>query len=365
VAQRGNRTPRIPEASIQLLEAHLQTHYAAPQAKSAAAVYRMYRERCDKLGIPPVSERTFYRVRTRFTTTEVIAARRGRRAAYSAQPFYWLGQTTPRHGARPFALAHLDHTELDIELISSVTGKPLGKPWATFLTDAYSRRILACYVTYDPPSYRSVMTAFRECVKRHQRLPQECFVDRGPEFGSVYFETLLTRHFVTKKDRPASQPRMGSVIERLFGTTTTQLLHQLLGNTQASKHPRLMTREVNPKRLAVWTLSRLSAGLCQYAYEVYDHPALLQSPREAFAQGMQLAGLRTHRLISYSEEFLLLTCPSTRTGYAKVDRARGIVVNGLRYWNPLMRTSQDAGESVPVRYEPFDMSRAYAFLDGQ
>ncbi len=368
VAARGNRTPRIPDASLQLLEAHLQAHYAAPQAKSAAAVYRLYRKDCGQQGLPPVSERTFYRVRARFTTTEVIAARRGRRAAYAAQPFSWLDQTTPRHGERPFALAHLDHTELDIELVSSVTGKPLGKPWATFLTDAYSRRILACYVTYDPPSYRSVMMAIRLCVKRHQRLPQECFVDRGPEFGSVYFETLLTRHFVTKKDRPASHPRMGSVVERLFGTATTQLLHQLLGNTQASKRPRLMTREVDPRRLAVWTLDRFAARLCQYAYEVYDqldHPALGQSPREAFAQGMQLAGMRLHRLIPYSEEFLLLTRPSTRTGCAKLDGARGIVVNGLRYWNPLMRSSPEAGRCVPVRYEPFDMSIAYAFVDGQ
>jgi putative transposase len=368
VAARGNRTPRIPDASMQLLEGHLLTHYVAPQAKSAAAVYRLYRKDCGQQGLPPVSERTFYRVRARFTTTDVTAARGGRRAAYAAQPFSWLDQTTPRHGERPFALAHLDHTELDIELISSVTRKPLGRPWATFLTDAYSRRILACYVTYDPPSYRSVMMAFRECVKRHQRLPQECFVDRGPEFGSVYFETLLTRHFVTKKDRPASHPRMGSVVERLFGTTTTQLLHQLLGNTQASKQPRLMTREVDPKRLAVWTLDRFAARLCQYAYEVYDqldHPALSQSPREAFAQGMQLAGMRLHRLIPYSEEFLLLTCPSTRTGCAKLDGARGIVVNGLRYWNPLMRSSPEAGRCVPVRYEPFDMSIAYAFVDGQ
>lgn len=33
VAARGNRTPRIPDASMLLLEAHLRTHYAAPQAK--------------------------------------------------------------------------------------------------------------------------------------------------------------------------------------------------------------------------------------------------------------------------------------------------------------------------------------------
>ena len=268
VASRGNRNQRIEPASLQLLEAALQTHYAAPQGRSAAAVYRLYQEQCVKLGLPPVSQQTFYRVRTRFSTNEVVAKRKGARAAYAAQPFAWLDQTTPRHGERPFALAHLDHTELDIVLVSSLTGKPLGKPWATFLTDAYSRRILACYLTYDPPSYRSVMMAMRICVQRHQRLPQECFVDRGPEFGSVYFETLLTRYFVTKKDRPSAHPRTGSVVERLFGTATTQLLHQLSGNTQATKQPRQMTREVDPRRLAVWTLERFAARLCQYAYDV-------------------------------------------------------------------------------------------------
>ena len=35
VAQRGNRTTRIPEASMQLLQAHLQTHYAAPPRQKA------------------------------------------------------------------------------------------------------------------------------------------------------------------------------------------------------------------------------------------------------------------------------------------------------------------------------------------
>jgi len=368
VAARGNRTERIEPISLQLLETALQAHYATPQSKSAAAVYRLYREQCTKQGLPPVSERTFYRVRARYASNEVEARRRGTRAAYASQPFSWLDQTTPRHGERPFALAHLDHTKLDIALVSSLTGKPLDRPYATFLTDAYSRRILACYLTYDPPSYRSVMMALRICVQRHQRLPQECLVDRGPEFGSVYFETLLTRYGVTKKERPPAQPRVGSVVERLFGTTTTQLLHQLLGNTQASQHPRQMTREVDPRRLAVWTLERFSARLCEYAYEIYDqldHSALGQSPREAFAQGMELAGMRLHRLIPYSEEFLILTCPTTRTGHAKLDASRGIVVNGLRYWNPLMRGASDAGRSVPVRYEPFNMGIAYAFVDGQ
>ena len=80
---------------------------------------------------------------------------------------------------------------------------------------------------------------------------------------------------------------------------------------------------------------------------------------------MALAGMRLHRLIPYSEEFLILTCPTTRTGYAKLDASRGIVVNGLRYWNPLMRGALDVGRPVPVWYEPFNMGITYAFVDGQ
>ncbi len=276
--------------------------------------------------------------------------------------------STPRHGERPFAVAHLDHTELDILLVSSITGKPLAKPYATFLTDAYSRRLLAVHVSYEPPSYRSVMMAFRLCVQRYGRLPQELVVDHGPEFDSVYFEALLSQCFVTKVERPAGQPRFGSVIERLFGTTTSEFLNQLRGNTQASRVPRQMTREVDPKRLAVWTLERFAARLTEYVYEVYDvmeHPALFMSPREAYAQGMELAGARSHRVIAYSEAFLMQTRPTTRTGKAKIYRGRGITVNGLQYWHERMMASDVAGQTVPVRFEPYDMGVAYAYIDGQ
>src|SRR5436305_2177354 len=366
VAERGNRNPRIPEDSKQLLSEYFKNHYAVPQAKRAVAVYRLYREECEKQGIAHIGERTFYRERARFTSQEVTTMRRGKRAAYASQPFYYLDQATPRHGNRPFERAHLDHTELDLVLVSSITGKPLAKPWATFMTDAYSRRVLACYVTFDPPSYRSAMMAFRLCVQRYGRLPQELVVDQGPEFGSVYFQSLLTRCLVTQLDRPPQQPRFGSVVERLFGTTTTQLLNQLRGNTQASKTPRYMTREVDPKGLAVWTLERFAPRLSEYVHEVYDqmdHPALGQSPREAFEQGMTLSGSRSHRLIPYSEDFLMLTRPSTETGTVKIHPSRGITVNGLHYWHDSMRSA--SGQTVSVRYEPFDMGFVYAYIGGQ
>jgi hypothetical protein len=60
----------------------------------------------------------------------------------------------------------------------------------TLLTDAYSRRVLTVYLTFDEPSYRSCMMALRLCVRRYARLPETVVVDGGKEFESTYFETL-------------------------------------------------------------------------------------------------------------------------------------------------------------------------------
>jgi hypothetical protein len=90
------------------------------------------------------------------------------------------------------------------------------------------------------------MMVMRECVQRHARLPQIIVVDGGREFESVYFETLLARYECSKKTRPGAQPRFGSVCERLFGTTNTRFVYNLLGNTQITRNVRQVTKSVSP-----------------------------------------------------------------------------------------------------------------------
>ncbi|MCA1626834.1 MAG: transposase family protein, partial [Acidobacteria bacterium] len=276
---------------------------------------------------------------------------------------------TPRHGDRPFEIAHIDHTELDIELISSGTQRNLGRPWATFLTDAFSRRLLAVVLSFDAPSYQSCMLALRECVARFARLPQTLVMDGGREFASIYFETLLARFEITKKRRPAAEARFGSVCERLFGMTNTRFIYNLVGNTQLTKGDvREVTAAVNPKHLAAWTFSALLERLQQFAYEVYDqldHPALGQSPREAFAAELLQSGARAHRVIAETEEFRILTLPSTRKGAAQVVPGRGVRVNYLFYWTDGFRDAGVERAQVPVRFDPMDAGLAYAYVRGQ
>jgi putative transposase len=231
--------------------------------------------------------------------------------------------------------------------------------------DAYSRRLCAVYLTFDAPSYRSCMMAVRICVRRYGRLPQTLVVDGGVEFHSVYFESVLARYYCTQKTRPGAQPRFGTVVERLFGTANTQFIHTLLGNTQASQQPRLLTKAVDPQQRAVWTLGDLYGFLCDWAYQIYDqteHPALGQSPREAFQQGVALGGEREHRQIPYDDAFVMATCPSTRKGTAQVQPGQGIKIHGIYYWHEALRHPAVERRPVPVRYDPFDLGVAYAYV---
>jgi hypothetical protein len=279
-----------------------------------------------------------------------------------------LDLKTPRHGDRPFEICHLDHTQLDIELTDMAGTHQLGRPWMTLLIDAFSRRILALHVDFEEPSYRSCMMVLRECVRRHTRLPQCLVVDWGAEFRSTYFEALLARYECTKKARPPAKARFGSLVEPAFGTTNTQFIHNLVGNTQVVRNVRQVTKSVNPKELAIWPLAPFMERLWEYAYDIYDtnvHPALGESPKDAYQRGFQNSGARLQRLIPYDHDFMIATLPSTPRGTAMVSPGRGVKINYIFYWCDGMDDPKTQSQQIPVRFDPFDLGTAYAFIAGQ
>jgi putative transposase len=208
IERRGNATSKLPEAAKSLMDEFIDNDYETLKQKTKKASWLALRLECEQRGIIAPSYKTYRLAIGRRPGLEQTLKRRGHRAAYEQETFYWeLDLKTPRHGDRPLEIGHIDHTQLDIELACSLTGRVLGRPWLTILTDAFSRRMMAFYLTFDAPSYRSCMMVLRECVYRHARLPQIIVVDGGREFESTYFETLLARYCCTKKTRPPAQAR--------------------------------------------------------------------------------------------------------------------------------------------------------------
>lgn len=365
---KGNRNSRLPEKTKKLIEEWVKEKYETFKQSKKAEVYGDFLIECDLKGIEGCSYKTFVKAVNSRPIHEQEKNRKGEKAAYRFESFYLeYSLTNIRHGDRPFEIGHIDHTELDIELIDSVTKKVLAKPYGTLLTDGCTRRILAVYVTFDPPSYRSCMMVLRECVKRFSRLPETIVVDGGKEFSSVYFETVLSAFGSGKKERPASKPKFGSTIERIFGTTNTRFIDNLTGNTQITKNVRQITKKNNPKKLAIWNIANFTERLKQFAYEVYDsmsHPALRnQSPREAFLLGLKRTGDRTGMMIPYDETFRILTMPTSEKGTAKVEPGRGFKNYYNYYWSDAFKHPDVEGKQVPIRYDPYNIGIAYAYVN--
>ena len=117
----------------------------------------------------------------------------------------------------------------------------------------------------------------------------------------------------------------------------------------------------------MWTLDELYENFCAYSYEFYDcqeHPALLLSPHQAFTNGLTLSGARQMQEIVYDENFKIFTLPSTPKGTAKVQPSKGVKINYLYYWSTdeEFLSPEIEGTNVPIRYDPFDLGTAYAYV---
>ncbi|MEH6937807.1 Mu transposase C-terminal domain-containing protein [Bacillus sp. JJ664] len=365
---RGNRKNKLPDATINLINEMIETQYENIKQKNKRVVYGSLINECEKREIIVPSYTTFLSYIDKKPIYELINSRKGKRAAYKYEEWF-LGIESPRHGDRPFEICHIDHTELDIELVLlSGSEKVTHRPYLTVLMDAYSRKVLAHYITFDDPSYRSNMMVIRECVRKYNRLPQNLIVDGGKDFNSKYFDFLCARFMITKLVRPPAEPKYGSVLERLFGTTNTTLIHNLQGNTQLTKEVRIVTKGNNPKNLAIWSLEDLNEAFYQWLDNVYEqstHLTLGVSPCKQFEIGMAIGGKREFKYIPYNEEFKIATLPDTPYVEHKVQPGRGIVFLNVWYWHSDFKSPKVENTKVPVRYDPFNIGIVYTFVKGR
>ncbi len=361
----GNHKQKCDPQAYELAINVYTKYWNTDAQRSATLCHGIYLNVCEEQAVTPLSLRSFGKMIKKHQSHEQTKGRVGEKAAYNEEPPYLvLEYTTPRHGNRPFHIGHIDHTPLPIKTRSNSGKHTLQTIWLTLLIDAFSRYVLAIYLSFDPPSYRSCMMVIRECIRCHGRIPHWIVVDNGPDFQSIYFETLISRLESHKKDRPKGKPKFGSVVERIFQTTIDQFISNLLGATN-DMNPRQIGRDVDPSLKAVWTYERLLVRLQEYLSNVYHtntHSTLGHSPKTALVQGIQTFGERSHSFFSYTQTLIILTCPSTSKGTAKVT-AKGVKINYLYYRCTEMDLPGVRGTRLDVRYDPANFGIAYVFIN--
>jgi putative transposase len=367
---RGNRDRKVKPPVLAIMNAVIEEKLVDARRGLVTPAYGTVRRRCEDAGLAPPSEKTFRRqIKLTKRAADLTAAREGKKAAYSQTDFCWsLDHSSPRHGDRPYEVGHIDHTELDLQISGRRFREKKMRLWLTALIDAYTRKILGYYLSFDKPSYRSCMCVIRDCVRRGHRVPSTIVVDKGAEFHGNYFESLLARVKCTKLVRPTAAGRFGSLIERFFGLTNQEFIHSLSGNTKASRDPRRMSATHDPRVLSVWDIESFSdafEGFIEKGYGNLEHPALGMSPNMAMAAGIAMFGARKDKVEPYTREFILWTLPTTAKGKAKIVPGHGVKINYIYYWNDAFKSPKLEKTSVHVRFNPFDASYACAYIEGK
>ncbi len=82
----------------------------------------------------------------------------------------------------------------------------------------------------------------------------------------------------------------------------------------------------------------------------------------AWKSRLAATGQRRQRQIAYDQDFLIWTLPTTPKGTARVSPGRGVKLNHVFYWSDALRDPTIEGQQVSVRYDPFDVGIAYAYV---
>jgi len=363
----GNTMCRVPNATMDLIR-RVADETNTPTNPLDASTYRRFIKYCETEGVPSVSSKTFYR---HLRLLKDVKRREGSRVAYAESPIVWyLNLREKIHGGRPFQVAHIDHTKLDIVILVKGRGGRIYRvrPWLTIAIDAHTRAVLAFYLSIHDPSLTSLMMIARELVLRHRRMPALIVVDNGKEFRSKVFDDLCHLTRTSLRFRPPHEARFGGVCERLFGTTNTQLVHNLLGNTKALKNVRTVTASVDPLRGELLTFPVLHGLLAHYFYREYNespHPAHDHAPNEYMAKRLAETGARLSKRVEYDLQWRIMTClPAPHGGTRVVDRARGIKIGHLYYWHDAFADKKLNLKTIEVRVDMWNAAVVYANIRG-
>lgn len=363
----GNGTSRLGASIDALIDKIIATEFENVVAPSPEILVGLVHERLGALA--PGEKAIRRRISERPTHAQAVA-RLGRKGAYPDEPYAPdVPDATPVDGDYDGHVAHIDSTVLDVVVISSRTGKPLGRPCVTVLRSA-RKRVRGYALRLDKPSTVAHLQTYDDAVRRNGRLDKVMVRDQGSEGHSTDDELFLAAHGSTVKDRPASKGRYGSSIEGLNMATDRLVIHNLPGNTKATKDVRAISPATKPEAHATLTMADLRRILDEFFFEIYDQRPQASlgglSPREADERDRRFRGDRDVRRIDLSDPlYRALICPTVSGRTRKVHGVRGVQVGYLHYWHPVFADPKVRKTHRWVRQDPRDVRVVWVFAAGR
>lgn len=363
----GNRLKKISKRSEDFLTTFLTKTFAESQGLSKYRGFAAYVHAAASQD-PPVDPvgRTTFEIRLNQLPASVVAAgRRGRRGENATQV---SSDATKRSlkPSLPWQVCAIDHYKADVFVVIHSGEKEVfvARPWITGMIDLGTGKLVALTVSLRDPSKVACAKVIRECVRRHRRLPAEIIVDRGSDFQSVFFSSLLAHYGVTLSVRPAANPRFGGEIESVFGAFKKHWLSQRSGNIADHMEARSVDGEKAPAKSAILSPFDLYRELQHYAAWRDARPNNLTSlsNSDAFEKGQDefpFIGIA----VNDGPEFRLAT--SVESKAYTVNYERGFHIGDFWYYSPSIALVRGKKSQLEVRKDPENPHLIHTLINGK
>ncbi len=283
---------------------------------------------------------------------------------------------------RPYEEVEVDFTPADIVLIAD-NGTHLGRPNVIMFKDRATAMIVGVTVTFDEPSYASVMeglkhTIYRKSISHIDGLSDEdwpcmglidrIFIDNGREFANGHLVAAATElGFEIHRLHPR-EPWTKGGNERVFADFA-RFVHQFAGTTMSNAVERRDFEDLDPP---AFTLKEFTDLAIKWIVTVYnrtpnrtlgDTPGVAKAPIDAWRDKVDLLDFPA---LPDRDLFLALAGQVTERTVQKY----GVEWEHITYWSPELDrilTHPDhrsisrgqASAKYAVRRDPYDLSKIY------
>jgi len=381
----GRFEPEVEE----LIQKYISV-YLTPIKPSIAAVYReleleiyqINKER-KKENLEPLSRphiNTFRHRISLLSGAEVATKREGKKGRESHRPI--IGKFPQPQ--KPLEIVQIDHTPLDMIIVSEESRIEIGKPTITLAIDIYSRMIVGFCISLEKPNTlltglclsHAILDKKKWLLDHNIEGEWPCFglmdtihTDNGKEFHGKSLKRACEIYHINMTKRPSGTPRYGGHVERAFRTYNQKRVHNLPGTTKSNIQEK---GEYDSQGNAIFTLFEFETLFTDFLvndYHLDKHSELNGlSPLQMYKKGI----LGDENTVGRGLPPKIDDPLKLRIDFLPYDERTvqkyGIQLEGIQYFHDVLRKwikqpdkTRKGSQKFIIRYDPRDLSFVFFY----
>lgn len=365
---RKNGTVFIAEDIEKIIQDTIKNDYLIKERPSIKSVINKIKIKCLERNLALPSNNTIRNRINKITQYEFFEKRNSKNLVKDR----FSPATKKYHADYPLQKVQIDHTRVDLHIVDDEYRTSIGRPWLTLAIDIYSRMIVGYYLSLDAPSGVSVgMCIVNAILQKNKLLNQfeldtewnvwgkfdNIFTDNGADFRSFSVEQACLANGIHINFRPIGKKEYGGHIERLIGTTMTEV-HDIPGTTYSNIKEKM---HYDSEGNACMTFDEFEKWLLIYITKIYQHnihSGIKSSPYSKWKEGIfgtkYTPGIGYPQIPGDIESLTIDFLPSIERTVQK----NGVTIDGLTYFDQILRNKI---RGYDIGYETSNSNPKYIF----